>query len=253
MTKRISIWMACVAGFALGAFAADPDAGQDPRAMIEKWVETRRLTAQERQDWRVGREVLRERIDLVRREIAALQEKTAQATNEVTDVEKKLAAMTAEGERLKSAASGMQTTVAQLETGMRGLLIRTPDPVRERIKPLSARLPKDSEATKITAPERLQVVLGILNELTKANSEINLAMEIRSMPDGRSTEVRAVYVGLAQAYYVSAKGDAGIGRPGDAGWDWQPDNTLAPTVSDVIQIMQNKASPRFVPLPVKIK
>jgi len=51
---------------------------------------------------------------------------------------------------------------------------------------------------------------------------------------------------------VSAKGDAGIGRPTTNGWEWLPANELAARVTDAMQIMQNKATARFVPLPVKI-
>ena len=42
-----------------------------------------------------------------------------------------------------------------------------------------------------------------------------MVTEVRTLSDGKPAEVRTVYVGLAQAYFVSPKGDAGIGRPGD--------------------------------------
>ena len=235
---------------------AQPPAGpvQDlGREGIEQWVQTRSLIGKEKQDWRVGREVMNERIELLRREIDGLREKTAQATNELTDVESKIADLRSERDRLGEASVELKRAATDLEANLRGLLAKVPDPVRERVKPLSVRLPADSANTKISLPERLQVIVGILNELAKANGEILQAVEIRSMPDGKSAEVRAVYVGLAQGYYISARGDAGVGTAGTNGWQWTAQNDLAEPVRAVLEILQNKGSPRFVPLPAEVK
>ena len=62
-----------------------------------------------------------------------------------------------------------------------------------------------------------------------------------------------IYVGLAQAYYVSAKGEAGIGRPSEDGWKWEPSKAIAADVLQAIEIIQGKHSPAFVPLPVKLQ
>ena len=52
---------------------------------------------------------------------------------------------------------------------------------RERQAPLAQRLPQNSADTKIGLPERFQNVIGILNELGKANGEVTVATEIRTM------------------------------------------------------------------------
>jgi hypothetical protein len=65
--------------------------------------------------------------------------------------------------------------------------------------------------------------------------------------------VKTVYVGLGQAFYVSASGEAGVGRPGPEGWQWRPANELARNIGTMIQILQNKAKPVFVSLPVEIR
>ena len=65
-------------------------------------------------------------------------------------------------------------------------------------------------------------MLGILNEVNKANSEMTVVYEVRALPDGTNAEVQCIYVGLAQAYYISPRGEAGIGRPSEDGWKWAP-------------------------------
>jgi hypothetical protein len=77
--------------------------------------------------------------------------------------------------------------------------------------------------------------------------------EVRTLADGKPSEVKVVYVGLAQAYYVSARGEAGIGRPSADGWKWEPSKAVADDVLVTLEILEGKHSPAFVPLPVKLQ
>ena len=99
---------------------------------------------------------------------------------------------------------------------------------------------------------RSQNILGILNELNKANSEITVSYEVRKMADGTTSEVQVIYLGLAQAYYLSPRGEAGVGRPGDDGWQWTPAPQAADAILRALEIVQGKQSPEFVPLPLTI-
>ena len=219
---------------------------------LEKLLETKRLISQEQKDWRLGRELLADRIGVLEKDFAALKEKTLQTTNETSKLDLQFAELQKQNGQLIAAATRMREAVAGLETRLPLLLGRTPDPVRERLKPLVQRLPQNPADTKIGLPERFQNVIGILNEIGKANGEVTVSTEIRTLSDGRPTEVKSLYIGMGQAYYVSAKGEAGIGRPTTNGWAWLPANELAARVTDAMQIMQNKATAKFVPLPVKI-
>jgi FtsZ-binding cell division protein ZapB len=244
------LWASLLIAPALRGSEVESDEAR--RAAFEKWIETKRMISEEKTDWRTGKQILEDRIQLVRREIDGLREKAGQATNDIAEATKGLAELQKQNEDLKTNAAALADTVGQMEARVQNLLVRTPDPVREKVKPLSARIPKNAADTNVSLAERFQGVLGIVNECAKANGEITVATEIRTLSDGRSAEVKTVYLGLAQAFFVSAKGEAGIGRPGDQGWQWDAANNLAPTITDVIQIMQNKASARFVPLPVRI-
>jgi hypothetical protein len=136
---------------------------------------------------------------------------------------------------------------------VRALLKQLPDPVKGRIAPLVERIPADPAATRVTPAERFQNVLGILNELNKANSEITIAYEIRQLADGSSSEVQVIYVGLAQAYYLSPRGEAGIGKPTDNGWVWRPATDQAGAIFTALEIIQGKHPPEFVGLPISIQ
>ena len=57
---------------AAGAALAD-DAFDTTRALLERWVETRKAIATEKRDWTLAKEMLEDRAELVRGEIAAVE------------------------------------------------------------------------------------------------------------------------------------------------------------------------------------
>lgn len=224
------------------------------RETLEQWVETKRIASQERRDLELSKEILGERIRMVQREIDALKAKIKDAEGSISDADKKRAELLAQNEALKAATVSLQTRLAAMEQGIADLLKRLPEPIRERIKPLTQRLPQDAEAAaKLSLSERFQNVVGILNEVEKFNSEITMTSEVRQLPDGASAEVTAVYLGISQGYYVGRGGTiAGIGRPTPEGWTWTPADASAPAIADVVAILKNEKVASFVQIPVTV-
>lgn len=238
-----------------GAVAAEAGNGIDGvRAALEKWVETRKVISQEKQDWALGKEMLGERIDLVQREIDALRTKIGEAQKSISDADTRRADLLLENDKLKEAAAQLLEMLVSLEIRTRSLLAKLPEPLREKVRPLSQRLPENTGDTKLSFSERFQNVVGILNEVNKFNREITLTSEVRSLPDGSSAEVTAVYVGIGQGYYVSADGkNAGTGSVAGEQWVWVPDNRIAEPVAQVVAILKNEQMASFVQLPVEIR
>ncbi len=240
-----------------GAHAESPATNsadlESARLALGKWVETQQIVAKEKRDWQQAREILTARIELVRSQIAALEEKLKHTEGSTADLDKKKAELILQNETLGAVAASMTKNVTALEAQTRQLHTRLPEPLQEKIKPLYDRMPADSANTRVSLAERFQNVLGIFNEVNKLNGEIIMTSEVRALSDGKPAEVKTIYVGLGQAYFVSAKGEAGIGRPTDSGWQWQSANQLAPDIFQAMEILQNKAPPKFIPLPVKIQ
>lgn len=240
---------AALCGQQLPAAAVD-----DTRAALAKWVETRRIISKERQDWQLGKQMLQERIDVVQHEIESLRAKAADADRSVTEADKKQAEFRQQNEALRTASTALVGTVETLEQRLRGLLPRLPTPIRERVKLLSQRLPDDGAKTRLSLGERFQNVVGILNEVDKFQREITMASEVRQLGDGSSAEVTALYLGIAQGYYVTNKGDAaGIGRATATGFEWTPANDAAPAITQAIAILKNEKVAAFVLLPLQLQ
>lgn len=226
---------------------------EETRLALGKWIETQQIISKERNEWQQGKEILRGRIELVSKEIALLKEKIAQSESAVSESNKKRDELVAENDALKAVATQLNSAVTALEDQIRKLAKLMPEPVTTKMAPLMQRIPTDSAAKRVSTAERFQNVLGVLNELNKANSEITVAYEIRTLADGTSSEVQVIYVGLAQAYYLSPRGEAGVGRPSEGGWKWQPAPEASNDILLALEIIQGKHSPAFVSLPLTIQ
>ncbi len=239
--------------------AAEPDAAdriENTRSALEQWVETRRLISQEKRDLALSKEMLNGRIELVENEITALREKIGETGKSIDEADRKRADFVADNEKLKDAASSLGGTLETLETRTLALLPRLPDSLRERVKPLSQRIPAGASASTSTLSlsERFQNVVGVLNEVNRFNREITVASEVRTLPDGSSAEVTAIYLGLGQAFYTGSGGAiAGVGIPSDEGWIWKPANEAAPRIASIVAILKNEQVASFVQLPIEIQ
>jgi FtsZ-binding cell division protein ZapB len=224
------------------------------RSTVAKWVETQQIISKEKKDWQLGKEVLLQRISLIENEIGSLEEKISETRKGIAEADEKRSELATRNRQLKSAAGSLQDRIAPLEAKTRQLVETLPEPLRERVAPLSQRIPADPATTEASLSERFQNVIGILNEVNKFNRDITVTNELRQLPIGVTAEVTVVYVGLAQAYYVTSGGDeAGVGRPAPGGWEWSAADHLAPEINQAVEILANAQPPAFVPLPVEIR
>ncbi|HYF34471.1 MAG TPA: DUF3450 family protein [Prosthecobacter sp.] len=224
------------------------------RFLLQKWAETEKMIAAERNEWEQGKTLLEGRISLVQQSIEDMKKKIAEAEEKLADARKRAAEVEAEKKQAKEASDELLAQAPELEMGIRGILARVPRHTLEKVKVLADRIPKEGVDVKnISAAERFQNVLGILNELNKANQEIASLPEIHDVGGGKKAEAKTIYVGLGQGYFVNAAGDlAGIGTPGTSGWVWQADRAIAKEMLEVLEVMKKAVSPKLVELPATI-
>jgi hypothetical protein len=236
--------------------AAEADSGQSldaARSTLEKWIETQSIISREKKDWQQGKEILVSRIEAMKKEIARVEEGLEETRAGKSESDDAAARLAAERRAITDITDSLAAHLGELETRVRALYRLLPEPLKEKLEPLYQRMPEDPATARVSVAERFQNVLGILNEMNRLNSEVTVASEIRPLSDGRPSEVRTIYVGLGQAYFVSAGGEAGVGRPSNDGWTWRANNAIAPDINMVLEILQSTSSPKFVPLPVDIR
>lgn len=248
MKKQTGTILAVFAALAM-AQAEDLDVTKET---LSKWVETRKLISEEKEKWELEREVLGDRIDLVRHERDSLNTKIHETQSLITDADKKRGDLVKEKDALKNASATLVNRIFTLERDVLALLPTLPEPVQKRIKPLSQRIPK-TEETELSLSERYQNVIGIINELNKGAGEITVVSEVKQLDDGSTAEVQTLYIGYAAGYACNNHGDKGfIGTPTATGWTWEQDDSIAPKVAASIAILKNEKVASFVTLPVSI-
>lgn len=227
----------------------------DTRSALEQWVENRRLIAKETRDWALAEDLLRERIDMLRDEISGLRGRIAEAQEDIAEAEAQSSELTARRDELSEASRGLDERIVALETRTQALLERVPEPVRERVKPLSQRIPKDDEqAARLSLSDRFANVIGILNAVNKANREISVVSELRTLRDGRQAEVSTLYVGISRGYFANPQGtDAGVGQGDGERWTWTPSVESAAEILQAIAILESELPAAYVPLPVEVR
>jgi hypothetical protein len=225
----------------------------DTRSTLEKWVEARQLISKARTDWQGDKELLEQTKQLFQRELISVQEQMAKLGTNNAQVEKERA----EAETLKRSSNESlekaRQFASEIDSQLKKLVPQLPQPLQEILKPSLNRLPTDPN-TRMTAAERMQVIVGMLNELDKFNSAVSIFSEKRKDQRGQEIAVETVYIGLGAAYFVNSSGDfAGKGMPGPTGWEWSTEPQLASVVREVIQIYRNERPARFVALPAVIR
>jgi hypothetical protein len=225
------------------------------RETLTKWVETKQLISKEKSDWASGKDILEDRVRLAEAETTTVRDKLKEISVAVAEAQKKRDELAAQNDKLKATAEKSKAMVIAAEKKLRPLLPQLPEPLREKLKPIIARFPEDSEKSTASMAERLQNVLGILDQASAFNSTVASVKELRTFPDGTRAEVTTVYLGLSQAYYTNREGTlAGIGHPGSDGWVWKPDNANGKKILLAVHILEGKEKgATFIDLPVKIQ
>ena len=225
------------------------------RETLTKWVETKQLISKEKSDWASGKDILEDRVRLAEAETTTVRDKLKEISTAVAEAQKKRDELAAQTDKLKATAEKSKAMVIAAEKKLRPLIPQLPEPLREKLKPIIARFPEDSEKSTASMAERLQNVLGILDQASAFNSTVASVKELRTFPDGTRAEVTTVYLGLSQAYYTNREGTlAGIGHPGPDGWVWKPDNANGKKILLAVHILEGKEKgATFIDLPVKIQ
>lgn len=250
-------WFACAL---LLTVPASPWAlgGENPlqaaRTGVEQWVQTRQLISRTRSDWESEKEILLQTKALFERELAGVEAQIAKVSTNSTQVDRERA----EAERdLKESAEALENArqvVAGVEGRIRVLSAKLPAPLLEAMQPLMAKVPEDGKASKVSPTERVQTVVSLLNEVDKFNNSFSLYSEKRKNEKGEEVSVETAYVGLGAAFFVNQTGEfAGSGSPGEKGWEWSPDASLAGPVREVVRIYRGERTATFVPLPVTVR
>ena len=221
------------------------------RSTLSQWVETRQLTSRLQADWRSEKEMLEQTAALYEKELSGLNEQLAKTETGSAQVTEDRARLEAEEKELREAEAAVAEWVKQCEQRLGRLASAFPPPLASKLAELVKRMPDDPSETRLSPLERMQNVVGILNEVDKFNGSIVVESELQTRPSGEEIQVRTLYVGLGQAYFVDQTGTfSGVGRPSLEGWAWEEQAGLGERILRAIAIYDNSRPPAFEALPM---
>ncbi len=251
--------MVCaLAGIPLAALAQTNSSGSQLReslSVLEQWVQTRQLISQERTEWETRRQSMQDLMNVYRQELEALDEQIRTASQAASAADEQRSELVQARDDLSAVARQIEQFIIELEVDLSALVKRLPAPAIAEVRPLVDRMPDNPRDTNLSLSQRMQNIVGILNQVDKFNSGVHLVSDQRRFDDGSLVQVQTIYFGLAGAYYADESGQhAGYARITENGWEWAEDNDLAPRILSAIRMYQG-VTPKieFVPLPVNVK
>jgi len=253
--RRLGLLTSCAA-VGLAAVTLDAQTSLDDSLnSLEKWVETESVISKEKADWEIQKQSMLDLLAVHRKELneLAAQIKAAEDMTSTADAQRE--ALLGEQDSIRKIEARIKDQITAQEASLKKVIKKLPRPLQQEILPLSSRLPEDPDKTSLSLSQRMQNVVGILTQIDKFNTTVEVVPESRSFEDGKLVEVKTIYFGMAVAYYADTVGaHAGYGVPTDNGWEWQPDDSIAEKVQSIIEMAEGQTTDiKFVELPVTIK
>ena len=228
----------------------------DFRAKTEQWVETRRLISEEKTDWEADQELLGATQELLKQRKRALAAEIAELEESNTAGDDERRDLLLERGEYQRASAALEEKIRAMEERVLAIAPRLPAPLQSKLEPLLVQIPEDPLTSRLPLGQRMMNVLGVLAQAEKWNGTATFVGETRAVNGSeQKVQVRTLYWGLGQAVYVDAQGEtAGVGRPGDGGWEFTDTPESVDGAASLLDIYEGNVDViEFVELPVEIR
>lgn len=224
---------------------------KETHAIIGEWVTTERLISREQSDWFTEKSALIDLKQALSAELGELNEKLKETEEEAVGAAKQrqdlLARKDAALQATKSLHHGLDRAVAKLER----VFSLLPTPVADRLAPYRKKLTPEKGMSLPPLRQRVDAMVSLLQAIQNFHRSVTLERQEFTLDDNQSREFQVMYFGLGTAYFVNESSTvAGYGQPGARGWQWTRSDRLAREISTGVDMLNNRAMPRFLELPI---
>ena len=223
---------------------------KDTTTIIQEWIQTEQLISEETTEWNIEKAALLDIRDALKTEIIELDKRLAESEEEAVGAAKQRTELLEQKNEIedttRSLIEGVDTLEIQVEEAFKIL----PTPLAKRLQPFRQKLNNQIENYNIPLRQRVDTLLSLLQAVSLFHRNISIERQEFSLEDGVSREFQVMYFGLGIAYFVNESGTvAGYGSPSKNGWVWKRDDSLALEISTGLDMVNNRAMPRFLKLP----
>jgi hypothetical protein len=227
---------------------------EESRNALAQLIETKKLIAQERNEWETEKAIILDTIDTLEKQVEAVENRMKEIEDSTSLGEQKRAELQGRLAELQEMTSRFEPVISEYEARLRAFIPYLPDPLMDKIERLVGQLPKAGEAAnRRIINNRAVVVIGILDEINNFHNSIQVHRELLNI-GGEELFFSTLYYGLSTAYFVDENATlAGVGKPTSDGWTFEAVPGIENDVFDAVQIREKKMLARFVSLPVNVE
>ncbi len=219
----------------------------------ERWIEVRNRLAKEEADWRADMSILQSSIETLSSTRDALRKSLAFHQKSIQSLTEKMSEAQSKEQDFQAANGTLAQRIAQYESRILNLVAQLPDPLKKKIAPLVAKIPRARDDSINPLPQRLQNVVAIMTMIDEFNNSLTLSHTIKSLDNGEVIDVRILYWGIAMGFASDATGTkAWLLKPGASGWTWNDYEENAPIVKKAFAIYDKQLDPAIVQLPFEL-
>lgn len=235
-----------------GALAA-PSKVEKTDSLIQKWLAIEQQRNAMINDWHQQEPLLKQRLVLLKQEQVQLEKNLASSDDTDSEVEKKRSQLLESQNNMESGQALLEKSLIDYFQVIAQIQPQLPPPLFNTWQSkLSA-----SEFSSADTTKKLNTLLELLEQLNDFEQRISHAQTalILPTPEGeKEIMVQQLYIGLAQAWYVSLDGRlVGRGTPEASGWRWQADNSVSgETVLSAIAMVERRSEAQFLQLPISL-
>ncbi|MAN36644.1 MAG: hypothetical protein CMI21_03325 [Opitutae bacterium] len=224
---------------------------KETHKIVEQWVQTKLLISEESTKWQSEKAALTDLKDALTREVEELDKSLETFQNEETTIEEERSKLTARKEEAEDSTRKLFEELEELRAEIDSIFKTLPAPLSEKLAPFREKLGEPGEEPDLPLRKRLEIAVSILQSVHLFNRSVTMERIEFTLEDDKSREFLVLYFGLGAAYFVNESGTiAGYGQPGTGGWNWTRDDSLASEVSAGVDLIKNRALPRFLELPL---
>lgn len=240
--------------FAASSVVAAPSKVEQTDSLIKKWLAIEQQRNALINDWHQQEPLLKQRLTLLKQEQAQLEKDLATTIDNDSEVEKKRAQLLKSQNSMESGQALLEKSLVDYFQVIAEIHPQLPPPLfKAWQKKLSS-----AEFTNADITKKLNTLLELLEQLNDFEQRISHAETALVLPTPQGDKeimVQQLYIGLAQAWYVSLDGSlVGRGTPEENGWHWQADNSVdGETILNAIAMIERRSEAKFLQLPISLK
>ena len=223
---------------------------KDTTTIIMEWVETEQIIGKESTLWNIEKEALLDIRNVLVKELEELNQRLTESEEEAVGSAKQRAELMSKKDEIERTTYSILESVNDLQNNINEIFKLLPTPLAERLHPFREKLSLEISDSNLPLRQRIDTLISLLQAIFLFHRNVSLERQEFSLEDNVSREFQVIYFGLGIAYFVNESGTiAGYGSPSKEGWKWNRQDSLAQEISTGVDILNNRAMPRFLNLP----